>query len=477
MKKIFLLSSLLISINALQARPGDLDTSFGGQGVAPPGVFAEMLMTNTVNIDNELEAVLMQPDRKIVFANDSGSTVLDFVRLTSDGKLDNTFGDGGIASINFTPLEGNASALVRQVDGKLVMLNDNGALARVTSRGKLDPSFGVGGIIDFNFLYEDAETLLLTCDQKFIVVGEFDSDMTSSIVISKHLSDGSLDSKFGIGGVARYEAMGTLNDVVGSLQRDGKIIVAAIFSSSGGGDDDLLLARFLPDGALDTSFNKTGAGSGIPGVVIFNFASTDIDDLVGITLQHDGKILVGFEIDNGPSEFEEGIGVVRFNSDGSLDTTYNHLGFVPGVAIIEVNAPDGYPDTSSRGVRSLTLQADGKLVVAFESLNDDDDHFFALARLNINGTLDSSFGSTKGNKPGTIVYPHFIDGADDEQVFSLVLQADGKIIVGGDSDGSDVNEFALAIRAESGLIVSKVAQAIFGKYALTSDYNRTVCYQ
>lgn len=478
MKKNYLLCGLLLSMSSLQARPGDLDTSFGGQGVAPHGVFAEMIMTNTFDIDNEFEAVLMQPDRKIVFANDSGSTVRDFVRLNPNGRLDNTFGNGGIASIDFTPLDGSCKAIVLQIDGKLVMLNDEGALARVTSRGNLDPSFGVNGIVDFNFLYEKAETLLLTCDQEFIVVGEFDSIMTDSIIISKHLSDGSLDSKFGNSGVSRYGVDGNLDDTIGVLQKDGKIVVASMFSSSGGGDDDLLLVRFLPDGTLDTSFNKTGAGSGIPGVVIYSFPDTDIDDLVGITLQKDGKILVGFEIDNGPSEVEEGVGVVRFNTDGSVDRTYNRSGFEPGVAIIEVISPVGYPYTEVRGLHSMTIQVDGKLIVAFEAAADDDsDSFFALARLNINGTLDASFGSKKGNKPGTIVYPHFLDGADDEQVFSLVLQADGKIIVGGDSEGSGAEEFALAIRVESGVEVSKVAQAIFGKYALTSDYNRTVCYQ
>lgn len=185
------------------------------------------------------------------------------------------------------------------------------------------------------------------------------------------------------------------------LQPDGKIIVAGSGYSS---NWDFAVARYNPDGTLDTTFSQDGK-------LTTDFGSHDYG--YSVTLQSDGKIIVA-----GHKKGDD-FAVARYNQDGTLDTTFSQDGKLTTDFGFAVNA------------RSVTLQADGKIIVAGSSGN------FALARYNSDGTLDTAFDSD--GKLTTDFDSTTVAGN------SVTLQADGKIIVAGSSyNGIMENDFAVA---------------------------------
>lgn len=169
-----------------------------------------------------------------------------------------------------------------------------------------------------------------------------------------------------------------LNDFVYAVagQPDGKVVVGGLFTSP-----RTLIARLNADGSTDTNFN---VGTGANGIIY------------SIALQPDGKIIIGgaFSRINGTTRNR----IARLNADGSLDLTFN-------------------PGTGADGrIRSVALLSSGKILVAGDFFTINDINRVRIARLNADGSLDAGFN------PGV--------GADEE-VFSVVAQADGKVLIGG----------------------------------------------
>ncbi|MBK7352246.1 MAG: hypothetical protein IPJ05_00195 [Nitrosomonas sp.] len=228
-------------------------------------------------------------------------------------------------------------------------------------------------------------------------------------------ADGTLDTSFGGGdGVASSGVFGSAKDV--ALQTDGKFLVAADLSNS-----NFNLMRFNSDGSLDTSF---GGGSG--------YVSTDLaggnDRADSLTIQSDGKvILAGFGFNGTSFDFA----LVRYNTDGSLDTSFNGTGKV---------LTDFGGNSSDTG-NEVRVQADGKIVVAGWS-DTGGTNDFAIARYNANGTLDTGFGTG-----GQVT----IDLGGSDLAEGLTIQADGKILVTGTA-GINGNDFGLVRLNTDGLI-------------------------
>ncbi|RAK69878.1 T9SS type A sorting domain-containing protein [Hymenobacter edaphi] len=168
-----------------------------------------------------------------------------------------------------------------------------------------------------------------------------------------------------------------------AVQPDGKILVGGAFDFVGGTLTGKL-QRFNPDGTVDATFNA-GTGANAP--------------VTAVAVQPDGKILAagGFNTFNGTAV----TGVVRLNANGSLDNTFSSQG-------------SGAPVYSA----SLAVQPDGKILVGGADYNLARSEFMSsFVRLNANGTRDTGF------TPST--------GADSGYVYSLLVQPDGKILVGG----------------------------------------------
>ncbi|MFN9912689.1 MAG: delta-60 repeat domain-containing protein, partial [Pirellulaceae bacterium] len=236
-------------------------------------------------------------------------------------------------------------------------------------------------------------------DGKVLVGGYARIGTTDDFALVRYNADGSLDSSFGTGGMVTT-AIGTGTDWAQSLtiQPDGKIVVGGY--SLIGGNWDFALVRYNANGTLDTSF-------GTGGMVMTAFG-TSADQGYSVTIQPDGKIVVGGYASIGSNN---DFALVRYNADGTLDTSFGIGGMVT-TAIV----------TGTDQGRSVTIQPDGKLVVAGWASNGSNNDF-ALVRYNANGTLDTSFGT--GGKVTTPV------GTSTDTGLSVTIQPDGKIVVAG----------------------------------------------
>ena len=254
---------------------------------------------------------------------------------------------------------------------------------------------------------------------------------------------GDLDPTFGNGGkVTTQFSFAHATGV--AVQADGKIVVAGTDESNSA---QFVLARYHTDGSLDTSFGNGGKVSTSVGQP-FNYA-------YGIAIQADGKIVVaGYAGGYGPTR---DFAVVRYETDGSLDTSFDGDGKV----IIDMGGDNFAND--------LAIQPDGKIVVVGASGTSEPsrDFAFAVARLNSDGTLDASFDGD--GKVITSLGPFSDFGAT-----AVALQPGGKIVVAGQSGSGNVRtaDFALVrYNADGSLDTSFDGD---GKLitAVSSDYDR-----
>jgi uncharacterized delta-60 repeat protein len=376
----------------------------------------------------------------------------------SGAGLDTTFGSNGKAvAANFG---GSGTAMAVQADGKIVMTggaSDAFQLARFRADGQLDTGFGSGGLlrtdlIDNAFVQETPRAFTIQADGRIVVVGDTRSGSPFSFAIARYLADGSLDASFGTGGTVLGGVTGRAFAV--AIQPDGRILVAGDDTAT----ENFRLARYLPDGRLDPSFGSGGqvltdiAGGPdlarnlvvqpdgaivVSGTPIGNTGPTGVARYLadgrldgsfgtggkllvtaarvgeGLALQPDGKLVLVGDIDvAAPSGTTTQFAVVRLNADGSLDAGFGQAGLV-------TTAFTALGD----GARAVTLQADGRILVA--GLSSRVNANFALARYNADGTLDTGFlGGTDGRT--VLDFFLFADAADD-----VAVLPDGKIVLGG----------------------------------------------
>lgn len=318
----------------------------------------------------------------------------------------------GLNDASFNPLGvgfgaggGTVFTMAVQSDGKILVgggfISYNGTarkcIARLNNDGTLDASFNPGTSVDGLPNSFSVNAIALQSDNKILIGGEFTSyNGTSRHRIVRVNSDGSLDGTFnpgtGFNGPGPT-SFGTVTSI--AVQADGKIVVGGFFTSFNGNARNRI-ARLNSNGSLDATFNPgTGADQG----------------LYAVAIQDDGKIVIGgsFTTYNGTSQNF----ITRLKSNGSVDATFN-TGTGAGNTVL-----------------SLALQSDNKIVISgtFASYNGTARN--KIVRVNGDGTLDATFN------PGA--------GAQLTDVYSLALQSDGKIVIGGaftTYDGTGRNHLA-----------------------------------
>ena len=385
----------LITINIF-AQPGTLDRSFGDTGVVITQFSSSLL-----------SVIAIQPDNKIIAAGQGAvNNINGFLlsRYLTNGSLDTSFGIAGISLIN------NIAAI-----HSIVILDDNSImaagsgygpdqhiqLAKYSSDGNLDSSFGENGQIDKSFQGVDAMSVRaakLQQDGKIVIAGAayfLDGEYAyqPKIMTARFNADGSVDKSFGGKGYVLLEGK-IANALI--IQPDGKIVI--------GGDTGLenmfITARYLPDGSLDTGFGHNG--------IITTSFNHNREYINALALQPDGKIIAAgkedFYIAGG------NMGIVRYLPDGSLDESFGN----GGLETVQFK--------NSSEATGMALQTDGKIVLTGSSGNLYDTSYLAVARLNANGLIDSSFGTNGLTETN-------IDGLDFGT--ACALQQDGKIILGG----------------------------------------------
>jgi len=236
-----------------------------------------------------------------------------------------------------------------------------------------------------------------------------------------------LDPDFGTGGVAtavwsptKYLSSGGI-----ALQRDGRIVqVGTNRAGSTTYGSDIILARYTPDGVLDTSFDGDGK-------VTTDFCSSYpqySDETAGaVAIQTDGKIVVGGTTRTDP-DVRDNTGfdwtwwnsaLVRYNTDGSLDTDFGNAGKV------ELDGGNGSAD----GISDMVLQSDGKIIAVGYYMSGYNNRFLVM-RFNTDGSLDTTFGSSG------YVREHFTENTL-ERAYAVAIQDDGNIVVAGHGQGAD----------------------------------------
>lgn len=224
---------------------------------------------------------------------------------------------------------------------------------------------------------------------------------------------GALDVTWGTGGIVTTDFAGSDDKGFSIIQQtDGKIVVAGL--SKVGASNDFAVVRYDLNGVLDPTFGTLGTVTTPIGT------GNDVGQCV--VQQSDGKlVVVGFTSNGSDNDFA----IVRYNTDGSLDPTFGTGGIVTTTV---------FPGSFDQA-HSVAIQSDGKLVVVGytqSGLNTD----FAIIRYDQNGGLDFTF-QTSG-----IVTTDFATGTDEAR--TVVIQPDGKIVVGGwSSNGTDL-DFAVA---------------------------------
>ncbi|MEQ1643028.1 MAG: LamG-like jellyroll fold domain-containing protein [Pyrinomonadaceae bacterium] len=386
------------------ATPGSLDLSFDGDG---------KVITQIGSFESYARSVAIQSDGKIVTAGYGFGTGANFAvaRYNTDGSLDTSFDGDGKVITPIRTFDDEAYAVAIQSDGKIVAAgySSNGqtydfALVRYNANGSLDTSFDGDGIVitPVGISNDVAYSVTIQSDGKIVAAG----DSSLSLAVVRYNANGSLDTSFdGDGKVVTAIANDAQAESV-AIQSDGKIVAAG---HSFGSNSDFTIVRYNTNGSLDTSFD-------FDGIAITPVSLTFNDQARSVAIQSDGKLVTaGFSFSGNTDTFA----LVRYNSDGSLDNTFDGDGkLVTHVDLFLENRAE-----------AVAIQSDGKIVAAGHVYFSSTDVDFAMARYNTDGSLDTSF-----DLDGKLRTP--ISGGFDVAE-SIVIQSDGKIVAAGYADYSD----------------------------------------
>ena len=312
-----------------------------------------------------------------------------------------------------------ANTVIVQSDGKIVAVGganvgnvNQGIIVRYNSDGTLDNTFN-GGVVTtvvgdnavFNGVVQQA-------DGKLVAVGSAGLNTTPQYIAVRYNSNGTLDTAFGNQGISTSVIQSISSAAYSVVQQtDGKLVFTGYSSPANNPTAQrFFTVRLNGNGSLDTSFGSGGAVFTSIGNFGFGYQ---------LFIQPaDGKIVI---FGSGSDSFD----AIRYNTNGSVDTTFGSSGianFVTGSFIQQCTCG--------------LLQQDGKIIMGGYG-----DNSFALIRITSSGAIDNSYGSA-GN--GRVLTPF----AAPAEIFSLVLQSDGKVVAVGYMD----NQIALARYTTSGVL-------------------------
>ncbi|MFT3678976.1 MAG: hypothetical protein QM791_01810 [Ferruginibacter sp.] len=364
------------------------------------------------------------------------------------------FGNNGRQFINYANDAPTVAYCIAQVNGKIII--GGNIITRLFPDGKIDSSFNGAGFYFDPSLNVGPASMAVQADDKIVTLYTVFDD--SSFYLKRITADGRPDESYGNNGVNRFTVPGI--KLQGSrifLQADGKLLLAG--SAEAGGTSGIFVARLLPSGLPDTSFNHTG----------YSLTNFENENAYGRTLaiQAGGQIVITGVIANLVSSQSRVI-MMRLNADGSFDETFNAstgkyiaegLG-IGGIAagpvtiqpdnkiimvggsnaqlmVIRLNE-NGEPDNNFNGSgtlftqiglfnspESILIRPGGKILIALSTAVSDTDPSswnYGALQLNENGTEDNSFNGTGNMSISISVLDHCAGG---------VLQEDGRLILAG----------------------------------------------
>ena len=361
------------------------------------------------------------------------------------GSWDSSFNGTGRLNINENFM--NLSTLASQQDGKILIAGgyNDVILSRYNLDGLPDNSFGFSGTTTANFglpgYTESANLIHVLPEGKILMLGVehgFNGHADTSIYfMGRFFSNGKTDSSFGQFGrvILNFTPNQTFKKM--AIQKDGKIILAghenlSDFYTS----DPSLLCRLNADGSNDSSFGDAGIVR-----TIFNrhvndslaaLFYTDRFSLNDILLLNNGKMIAAGAVSSSTNGFGyDSIGIVKYNADGSPDSTFNEDGKMT------LNPPGRQEYDNGSFAGSMCLQPDGKILLGVNFLYRRIHGSFTLAdlgvlRLNEDLSPDASFGENG---------IRIIEAEQkDNSLIKIALQSDGKIVLSANS--RDINNFS-----------------------------------
>lgn len=357
--------------------------------------------------DNWIFDSAIRSDGKIFIVGDfafyNGIDISDrILRLNADGTIDSTFnnkGTGANQNIVSIVLKSSGSIFIGgnfttynnvDVPDSIIQLDENGEINATFNKGGSGANNGVRSII-------------IQPDGMILIGGSFTTynsvDVPDSII--RLNENGSVDSNFNNGGI------GADSDVYCmALQTDGKILIGGTFIKYNGVNVPYSIARLNTDGSIDTSFNNAGWGAN--------------QAVHKIAVQSDGKILIvgdftTFNNVNVPDR------IIRLNSDGSLDPTFNNGG-----------------SGTDNSIRSVAVQSDGKILIGGDFTTYNGNNIpDGIIRLNTDGTIDTTFNNSGSGCGGF------------DFVYNINIFQNGKVLIGGGFthyNGDDVPDFIIRLK-------------------------------
>jgi len=399
MQYFILFSTLLVFFTQLEgSKPSSLDTSFNETGSS-----TNLFLSYTIN---QAEGVIAQPDGKTVTTGSAGDNAIT-VRYNENGTLDTSFnGSGTIITTLGTKTAAHGIAL-QPLDQKIIIVGyttinniDNTFIARYNTDGSLDTSFNFTGYITTTFgLQSQLFGIALQPNGNIVVTGSTIINGFTNALIARYTSAGILDTSFNTTGYVTT----LIGDVFTKsrtikIQLDGKIIIAG--QSQVDNNQGIILLRYTTDGTLDTTFNNSGTTPGTASP----FSSYLSSEAYDLAIHADQRIVVVGKTNQTQIGLEnQSYTIARFNTDGTLDTTFNSTGYSLSNIGLQANG--------------VVIENDQKIVVC--GFNYTTIYTLVVNRYNENGTVDPTFNFTEQiNTENTIG-----NGID--------IQLDGKIIVTG----------------------------------------------
>jgi uncharacterized delta-60 repeat protein len=401
---------------ALYNVDGSLDTAFDGDGKVTTSLIVASSAVNAVTIDERQGF-----DPRVVVAGYSNNGANDDFAIAT-----NTI-DGGLLSRRITPIgnsndRANAAAIYPSGPTIVAGYTDNGvntdfALVRYFGNSALDNWFGTNGKVttDFGGNNDEATAVAVLPDFRIVVLGRTIVNGSSALALARYNNDGLLDASFGTGGKVIVQSL--QNAKAMAIQPDGKIIAGGSAPHSGPPPfaENFAVARFNSDGSLDTSFDTDG-------IAVVRFSNPS--QINALALQPYGKIVAaGFTRNSNDSTAE--FALARLLPNGSLDTSFDADGKVTTSF-----------DVAQSYATSVRPQRNGKIVAAGFGASNPTSADFALARYNVNGSLDATF-STDGKQTTDFF------GSDDI-AFAAAIQRDGNIVAAGSASHGAKHDFAVA---------------------------------
>lgn len=450
-KKIVLL--ILLWARAHGATDGTANPLFGTNG----GVIT--LFGNAHQVVNPTR---VQPDGKILVAGRnvdgvSGAICGFIIRYNQDGTIDTGFGNGGEVLACVPGGTMNATDMVIQPDGKIIIScmtplagADTLVLFRFLPDGSPDLTFGTSGMttafIHAGGIAREFAMVALQHDGKIVVASTTSS--TNQAVLARFLTSGALDTTFGVNGIAPLTTFGgTYAFYFGvNVQNDNKIVAIGNYSPDGV-HDTFLVVRYLSDGSLDQTFavggvNKSAVSfvGALPGG--FGDGSPISVGAAGGAIQADGKIVVYGSDGSAPP-----LTVARYNTDGTLDASFANAGVGTYFSLGNIVDPN-----------CVRFQSDGKILVVSGANQgvSPAGNSLATIRINTNGTLDTSFGMN-----GTVTT--FVVNAPNCQPRSAAVDSKGQILAAATAELTN-DHIGIADYTIDSIKYSQLSLALWQRY-------------